>query len=483
MNNNPLVQEIINGRREGLENQDLRGVRLNNINLAGTNLTDTDLRTSFLTGANLTDANLTRASLLHANLRRANLTDANLTGANLRRALLTGADLTGADLTDDANLTEANLTEANLTDANLTGANLTGANLTGADLTGADLTGADLTGADLTDANLREANLTDANLTGANLTGAVLTGAVLTDAIGADLTGIIEEALTNVIHYDPLGVHRESAKINYEKLNTYLKEKLNNINVPANINYVSYLNQTITELINGSDESPEKKAEQRASLQRIMDEKLNGININEFSQNTRNSIYYILEYVKLQPAEFKKKYINDWFETCISDAYGGKDITCAGGVFERLCFALSTACVFLLSSGENPECEMIISIIGRNPEVLVIEYIQDWYKLHKTGTAGAFPDGTTEEQKKASLKQYLLSLLPGSEELIDAKIAEFADNIGYEAADFAFGGRRRNRKTVKRRTNKRNRKTNIRKTNKRRKTVKRKTNRRKNMRR
>jgi hypothetical protein len=275
------------------------------------------------------------------------------------------------------------------------------------------------------------------------------------------------------IHYDPYQVHRESAKINYEKLNTYLKEKLNNINVPDNINYVSYLNQTITELINGSDESPEKKAEQLASLQRIMNEKLNGININEFSLNTRNSIYYILKYVKLQPAEFKKKYINDWFETCISDAYGGTDITCAGGVFERLCFALSTACVFLLSSGENPECEMIMGIIGRNPEVLVIEYIQDWYKLHKTGTANAFPDGTTEEQKKASLKTYLLSLLPGSEELIDTKIAEFADNIGYEADDFQFGGRRRNRKTVKRRKTNRKRKT------VKRKTIKRKTNKRK----
>ena len=30
-NNNPLVQEIINGRREGLSNEDLRGSILNNI--------------------------------------------------------------------------------------------------------------------------------------------------------------------------------------------------------------------------------------------------------------------------------------------------------------------------------------------------------------------------------------------------------------------------------------------------------------------
>ena len=59
-----------------------------------------------------------------------------------------------------------------------------------------------------------------------------------------------------------------------------------------------------------------------------------------------------------------------------------------------------------------------------------------------------------------------MGLLPGSEVLIDEKIVEIADNIGYEEDDFLFGGRRiKNRKTKGRKINKK------RKINKRRKTM------------
>jgi hypothetical protein len=82
--------------------------------------------------------------------------------------------------------------------------------------------------------------------------------------------------------------------------------------------------------------------------------------------------------------------------------------------------------------------------------------------MHKTGTEGAFPSGTTTEEKKKNLKEFLLSKMPNETTLIDEKIAEIADNIGYDEDDFMFGGRR---KTSKRKTNKR--KTNKRKTNRR----------------
>ena len=264
---------------------------------------------------------------------------------------------------------------------------------------------------------------------------------------------------------NPYEVHEYASIINYPKLNTFLKEKLNNINVPENINFASYVNQTITEMIENSTESPEKKTEHSASLQSIMNLRLNDLNYQEVSQDVRNSIYYILEYVKLQSPEFKNLYVDNWIEACVKEAYRGKDLTCAGGVLDRLCFALSTTCVFLLSSGENPDYEMIKGIIARDPIILVPEYIKDWYRLHKTGTENEFSAETTEEQKKESLKNYLLDLLPDEETLIDEKIIEFADNIGYEADDFQYGGRRR--KTMKRR------KSNKRKTMKQRKTMKR----------
>ncbi len=380
-------------------------------------------------GANLRRADLRRADLTSAYLREADLTDANLEGADLYRAILQWADLT---------------------DANLEGADLTDAHLTGADLTGAYLTGADLTGADLTDANL-------------------------TNIIGLNLVPTVRPII------DPYQVHRESTKINYSKLIAFLKEKLDGINIPLDINYASYINETISKLISESNESQDKKTKQQEGLQRIMNERLNGFNYGEMSQNIRNYIYYVLEYVKLQPSDFQKIYIDNWIESCVTDAYEGIQLSCVAGVIERFIFALSNACIISLSSGENAEYDMINSIIRQNPDVLIPEYIQDWYKLHKKGSENAFSPETTEEQKKENLRNYLLELLPDSRELIDTKIVEIADNIGYEEDDFLYGGRRRrkNRKTTKNRKTKTNRKTtkNRRsKSNKKRKTMrKRKT--------
>ena len=438
-NNNQLVQEIIDGRRNDLEGANLEGANLEGANLRGLYLTNANLTIARLEGADLAGAHLTEAKLIQADLEGANLRRADLRRADLRSAYLKEADLTDANL-EGAFLTDANLKEADLTDANLEGAVLTDANLEGADLTGADVTGADLTGADLTEA-------------------------ILTNIIGLNLVPIVHPII------DPYQVHRESTKINYSKLIEFLKEKLNGINIPENINYASYINETISKLILDSNEPQDKKTKQQEGLHRIMNERLNGFNYGEMSQNTRNSIYYVLEYVKLQPSDFQKIYIDNWIESCVTDAYEGIQLSCVAGVIERFIFALSNACIISLSSGENAEYEMINSIIRQNPDVLISEYIQDWYKLHKKGGENAFPPETTKEQKKENLRNYLLELLPDAIELIDTKIVEIADIIGYDEDDFLYGGRRRrkNRKTTKKIRSKSNKK---RKTIKRRKITK-----------
>ena len=117
-------------------------------------------------------------------------------------------------------------------------------------------------------------------------------------------------------------------------------------------------------------------------------------------------------------------------------------------MLERIVNSLINPCQTLLSKGENTEYEKIIAIIIANPGKLIPEYIQDWYKLHKIGTPHAFPSGTSVEQKKANLKEYLLEKLPQDGELIDEKIVEIADNIGYDDDVFMYGGRKRKNKTT-----------------------------------
>jgi surface protein len=239
---------------------------------------------------------------------------------------------------------------------------------------------------------------------------------------------------------DAMQIHKESGKINYTKLIDFLHEKIG-ISPPNSINYPTYINENMTNMINESDETEQEKAQQRNGLQRIMTERLNDLNYSEKSPLILNSIFYTIEYVKLQSNEFKTIYVSTFVAECVT-AYNGEDgMTCALGALERIVISLLNACQSILSSGkENADYEQIVAIIAANPEKLIPEYIRDWYKIHKTGTAEAFPAGTTVEQKKADLKRYLLDNFPDSGELINAKIAEIADNIGYDDDDFMYGG-------------------------------------------
>ena len=186
-----------------------------------------------------------------------------------------------------------------------------------------------------------------------------------------------------------------------------------------------------------------------------MRERLNELNYTQKSDLVRQSILYSLSYVLAQPTAFKKIYVDTFLQDCIH-AYDGAllaaTMTCANGALERIIFSLLPACA---TDEEKEDYKKIIGIITANPQVLIIEYIKDWYKLHKTGTPSAFPNGTTEEQMKNDLRRFLLEKLPGEDELIDQKISEYADNIGYEPDDFTYeGGKRRKTRKIRKRTNK-----------------------------
>ena len=252
------------------------------------------------------------------------------------------------------------------------------------------------------------------------------------------------------------------------------------------MNFATYINETISSMINESAESEQEKNALKlprttfsgvssysfrcasgvlhnSGLQRIMRSRLNRFNFQEIVSLIRLSIFYTLEYVKLQPPEFKKMYIRTFVMDCVQ-AYDAEDdaaISCASGALERIVMSLVPACQSILSGGQkNDDYEKIVAIIIANPEKLIPEYILDWYKMHNPNNEGgvAFPKGTTANKKKLDLKKYLLEKFPGEESTIKANIAEIADNIGYEDDDFSFGGRRK--RSRRRKTRKSSRKAN-----------------------
>ena len=299
---------------------------------------------------------------------------------------------------------------------------------------------------------------------------------------------------------DATQIHREFAKINCAKLNDFLSEKLtpethSEINafftdVSNNSRYPTFINNTILKMINENDEPEDVKQRQREGLNRIMEERLNQLRYSDFSGLMLKSIVYTLHYVMAQPKEFQKIYVETFIKECVHAYEGPNGMSCAAGALERIVYSLINPSQTMLTTNEiaeyakysgreaegvrgnsrersSAEFETIIAILVANPEKLIPEYIQDWYKLHKTGSENAFPAGTSVEDKKADLRRYLLQSFPDEGDLIDAKIVEFADNIGYDDDNFMYGGRRRKpRKTHKggKKTKKTLRKTKARKT-------------------
>ena len=491
-----LIEEVKNGRREGLENANLKDanfmfINLKNAMLNGANLVNADLRGSTLTEAdlteadlteadlsisdlirvNLTSANLTRANLTNTNLTRANLTEADLTRAKLIKTLsmfadLTRANLTGADLTDadftEANLTSANLTFADLSEANLSEANLSEANLTEANLTGADFTEANLTGANLTGANLTGANLTEANLTGADLTGADLTGANLDEAILTDVIGLNTEM--------PEEMPEEIPGIAYEVHNAYGKfqskipkyfEIINEIVDKSDETYANFEN--ITEYIRPkliksiNEEFPENE-------QNKLIDKLNAI-LNKFSSATEISSineYKIMagktiDFVLKQDSEFIRIYITNFIQDCYHAYEGDDGMTCPKGIVERFPMVLYTATKNACPDKEN--CNELFNKLNElfePPDINEITKLWCDTYLEDAAIKSMDSDGRKEHYIKFARQKFLDAKFPvdeTTEKIIqDEANGEFLTHV---FKDLVLGGSSKKRKTIKRKTIKR----------------------------
>ena len=243
-------------------------------------------------------------------------------------------------------------------------------------------------------------------------------------------------------------IHAVSARINYAKLVDFLNKKVNT-NISENMDYAGFISSSFLKMINESNESETVKNQLQTRLERIMNERLQNLSYREISPLLLKSVFYSLQYALIQPSEFQSLYLDAFINDCVEAHRGPDSITCAAGALERIITALLNPCQTMLTSSNNEDYQKLIDIIAANPENMIPEYIFDWYKLHKTGGPGAFTSGTSVDQKKENLKEYLLAKFPDQEQLIDSKIALIADNIGYDDDDFMYGGRKSRKFTLK----------------------------------
>ena len=290
------------------------------------------------------------------------------------------------------------------------------------------------------------------------------------------------------VDVDPYQIHKESSKINYKKLNTVLTEFMieeipdfpppppppsvpENIpntdfpppppsaleNIP-NTDFPRFFKNTFTSMIDtAADTSEEKKNELRAKLERIMNERLNRLNYKEINQELLETAIKMVNYANQQDEPLKTAYVTTFVEDCVTAYEGSDGMTCVMGALERIFFSFVTAASIV--DINHPEWKQIVNCIVVNIKDTIIEYIKEWYKLHKMGTTNAFSKEITNEKRRDDLRGFLISKYPGEGELIDKQIKDYADNIGYDDDDFMYGGRKWRPITRKqlRNTRKRNR--------------------------
>jgi surface protein len=268
----------------------------------------------------------------------------------------------------------------------------------------------------------------------------------------------------NATIVDPNQIHKESSIIDYNKFNSYLKDRVIEF---EGING-EYINQSLTEIIKDAEYSPTEKSNVTTGLGHIMTQRLGNLDYSTISPNTSSSVFYALEYVKKQPPPFKKMYIDSYVFDCVN-AYEGDGVnadvsetmTCAAGALERIFMSLIPACASMLESNTNKknEYEMIKSLlITSDPKKLIPLYILDWLKSHNIEK---YPDSGLDKNedktgngRKQQLKEYLQILFPHEnqevEELINQNIIDidFNDN-----ATFTYGGKRKTQKYKKGKNN------------------------------
>jgi surface protein len=274
-----------------------------------------------------------------------------------------------------------------------------------------------------------------------------------------------------VVEVNIVQVHQAAAKIDFTELNDFLITKISPP-IPPNLDvYALHIKNALDLIIDNITETPEKKTELKAGIQKIYDDRLEGLDYRDQSEVLRDSIINSLEYVKIQPENFKQIYIKAFVEDCLHAHEGYDGMTCPAGALERIIVSLLPACKTAPENSDYIKLEELIN----PPTELIIQSIVDWYKSHNPNKpenvgAVAFPVETPIEEKRADLRRYLLRLYPDNTVLIDKLI----DQAALEDDDFTYGGKRRN---SRKRKNRRINKTRKRQKNKTKKTIHKRKNR------
>jgi len=249
---------------------------------------------------------------------------------------------------------------------------------------------------------------------------------------------------------DSTQVHKESENINYKKLISVLKTELHIPSPSPSPNLTFDYIETILKELSNNDPTILN------GIELLMQQRLRGLYYAQFSKSIRYASYYTLAFVKQQPPEFQKAYIENYIHDVLTanNGTGFGAISCAGGALERIILSLSASCLLYVDKPEyeTNKYDILVRAISGVDIVsipLLTEFTKEWFQIHKQGTPEEFSVTESTENKIKSLKDFLLTkihvdqrTLPETNRMID----EIISGVTFDPDDFVYGGKRRFKK-------------------------------------
>ena len=347
-------------------------------------------------------------NLSKCDLRACDFKDSAFVGCNMNGVKFVRSSLERVDFVNDTVLTNVDFQECE----GMEGMNFQGLNLQGAKMIGISDPG--LNACNFRDANLRGVQFDFSQIHGSDFTGADLTGSNVRVAEGSDQTVGIPADQEEGRAVD---THKTFYNIRINLLLDFYMEKatISSSSTPTSNDTIrTFALTTLRKMVSELDASDADKRELNTSLEACFTQRLNTYNFTQIIAGTepqidfKKLIYCVIEYLLIQPKEFKDIYVQSLIMDS-SQAYGPGGMSCAAGIVERFVTVMEQAAAVVKDTvpEKAEEYTELINIITNDPKSLIKAYQQEWFEFHKEGGPNAFAESASLDTIMNNYKDFL----------------------------------------------------------------------------
>lgn len=347
-------------------------------------------------------------NLSKCDLRACDFKDSAFVGCNMNAVKFVRSSLERVDFVNDTVLTNVDFQECE----GMEGMNFQGLNLQGAKMIGISDPG--LNACNFRDANLRGVQFDFSQIHGSDFTGADLTGSNVRVAEGSDQTVGIPADQEEGRAVD---THKTFYNIRINLLVDFYMEKakISSSSTPGSNDAIrTFALTTLRKMVSELDASDADKRELNTSLEACFTQRLNTYNFTQIIAGTspqidfKKLIYCVIEYLLIQPKEFKDIYVQSLIMDS-SQAYGPGGMSCAAGIVERFVTVMEQAAAVVKDTvpAKAEEYTELINIITNDPKSLIKAYQQEWFEFHREGGPNAFAETASLDTIMNNYKDFL----------------------------------------------------------------------------